>query len=193
MATLKLPDICATCNNGWMSRLENLTKPFLLLLIRGEQCQITDAVRRQIAAWVQLKGITLDAFYEKEYGSQRHLPGFVAHEFCQRVQPLPGGVVILGDIEPFPVGSGLPFGRRMIEAPLPQLGGAKAKYVRATFAFNHLFVQTTIGGIEETGDLVHAPAGANGRLLRIWPPQAGRDIQWPSGETIPRNDFSSLT
>src|ERR1700742_2428273 len=31
----KIPYVCAGCNNGWMSRLENRARPFLMPLIQG--------------------------------------------------------------------------------------------------------------------------------------------------------------
>ena len=33
--TFKLNRVCESCNNGWMHRLETVTKPILLRLIRG--------------------------------------------------------------------------------------------------------------------------------------------------------------
>ena len=44
LATLKLPRTCADCNGGWMSRLEEATRPILEPLIR--RCCRDSDIRR---------------------------------------------------------------------------------------------------------------------------------------------------
>lgn len=68
-AVLKLSQVCLDCNTGWMSGLERTTQPILEALIRGERIALTHGERRQIAAWGQLKCLTLDAYYRDVPGS----------------------------------------------------------------------------------------------------------------------------
>lgn len=74
LATLKLPRTCVDCNGAWMSRLEDSTRPILEPLIRGVPVTLTSGDRRQIAAWGQLKCLTLDAYYRDVPNEVQHLP-----------------------------------------------------------------------------------------------------------------------
>lgn len=47
----KVRVVCETCNNGWMSQLEEATKPMLLPLIRGDALRLTPDIQGQIATW----------------------------------------------------------------------------------------------------------------------------------------------
>lgn len=53
--TKKLRVVCQTCNNGWMSRLEDDVKPFLTPLIRGEPIILDLEQQRTLAEWITLK------------------------------------------------------------------------------------------------------------------------------------------
>lgn len=43
--------VCASCNNGWMSQLENEAKPLLTPAIRGEPLALSVADQRIVATW----------------------------------------------------------------------------------------------------------------------------------------------
>jgi hypothetical protein len=47
--------VCAPCNNGWMSDIENTVKDFMTLLITGKPCDLDIFAQRQIANWMTLK------------------------------------------------------------------------------------------------------------------------------------------
>jgi hypothetical protein len=70
--TKKLRVVCKTCNNGWMSRLENDTKPILLTLIQGEPTLLDREQQTLLAQWIVLKVMItewsrpLEAFIPKE-------------------------------------------------------------------------------------------------------------------------------
>jgi len=54
--TKKIRVVCKTCNNGWMSRLENATKPILLPLIQGEPALLDREQQTLLAQWIASKG-----------------------------------------------------------------------------------------------------------------------------------------
>jgi hypothetical protein len=70
--TKKIRVVCQSCNNGWMSRLENATKPILLKLVQGEPTVLDREQQTLLAQWIALKvKITewnrpLEAFIPKE-------------------------------------------------------------------------------------------------------------------------------
>ena len=53
--TRKVGVACAGCNSGWMSRLEERTKPVLEALIHGRQTVMEPERLRDLAAWIALK------------------------------------------------------------------------------------------------------------------------------------------
>jgi hypothetical protein len=50
--------VCGECNNGWMSRLQERAKPFLIPLFAGIPEILTDASQRAIAAWASMATMT---------------------------------------------------------------------------------------------------------------------------------------
>jgi len=70
--TKKLRVVCKTCNNGWMSRLENDTKPILLKLVQAEPTLLGRKQQTLVAQWIALKVMItewnrpLEAFIPKE-------------------------------------------------------------------------------------------------------------------------------
>jgi hypothetical protein len=50
----RLRIVCDTCNNGWMSGLQNGTKAILIPLLQGRQIALSEARQRQLAAWVAM-------------------------------------------------------------------------------------------------------------------------------------------
>lgn len=51
-ATLTVRSVCADCNNGWMSRLEEQAKPYLLTMIRGHGRTYYEHGQALIATWL---------------------------------------------------------------------------------------------------------------------------------------------
>ncbi len=48
----KVPYVCAGCNNGWMSRIEMRTRPFLMPLIQGLPRSINTFDLKVLATWI---------------------------------------------------------------------------------------------------------------------------------------------
>lgn len=57
----KLHVVCALCNNGWMSRLDNRAKPIATPLIKGERTVLTSDMQMTLAKWLVLKLLVLEA------------------------------------------------------------------------------------------------------------------------------------
>lgn len=50
----RLRMVCEDCNGGWMSRLQNSSKPLLIPLLHGEWPLLDQKAQKQIAAWVTM-------------------------------------------------------------------------------------------------------------------------------------------
>jgi hypothetical protein len=61
--TSKLRVVCENhCNNGWMSRLQNAAKPYLLPLIKGEVTALDEKAQRIIATWAAMAVMVAEYF-----------------------------------------------------------------------------------------------------------------------------------
>lgn len=58
--TARVPGICAACNNGWMSRLEQAAAPLLLPMINGETVTLDRRQQAVVTAWVTKTGLVFD-------------------------------------------------------------------------------------------------------------------------------------
>lgn len=58
--------VCRSCNNGWMSVLQNTAKPVLLPLVRGGSATLTQRDKDVLAAWCTMSVMTSDFFYPEK-------------------------------------------------------------------------------------------------------------------------------
>lgn len=61
----KLKVVCTLCNNTWMSRLQNLSRPTLLPLILNEKYEIAVQNQELIAAWTTMFTMVYESCYPK--------------------------------------------------------------------------------------------------------------------------------
>ena len=52
--------VCKGCNSGWMSRIQNAAKPYLVPLIQGRRVTLNAAAQRALAAWCAMVTMTGD-------------------------------------------------------------------------------------------------------------------------------------
>lgn len=53
--TKKFRVVCANCNNGWMSRLEESIKPFLVSVLEGKRHTLDENGIAELARWIVMK------------------------------------------------------------------------------------------------------------------------------------------
>ena len=64
----KIKKICGTCNNGWMSQLENLVKPIIEKLYNKDMCDINSDEAYNLSLWAIIKIIIIGYAVEAKYG-----------------------------------------------------------------------------------------------------------------------------
>lgn len=91
--------LCRTCNNGWVSRLDNAAAQVLRPLIRGQREVTLDrAGQTAAAAWIYKTALVLDAAEQGPDGSLAPLrDGFMASGM-----PGPGCIIYAGPAAPPP-------------------------------------------------------------------------------------------
>lgn len=88
-AALRIRTVCETCNNGWMSQLEQHTIPVLRPLLLDFQIPLSSEQQTLLATWVIKTGMVLDSIYKH--------PRFYQKDECQKVREnriIPNGTVI---------------------------------------------------------------------------------------------------
>lgn len=79
-ATVTVKTVCAHCNNGWMSHLEDTAKPYLLSMIRGHRRTYYEAGQKILAMWAvktalvsgsKHKPLTPQSFYSDLYAARQ--------------------------------------------------------------------------------------------------------------------------
>lgn len=65
VATLQVRCVCRTCNNGWMSQIDENAKAHLTPLICGQAIVLDDTAQRLIATWVALKFMIVEQVYDR--------------------------------------------------------------------------------------------------------------------------------
>jgi hypothetical protein len=53
--------VCAQCNNGWMSKIEQNIKPALISIIQGTRLDLSDDNYKPLVEWATLKVMVIDA------------------------------------------------------------------------------------------------------------------------------------
>jgi hypothetical protein len=83
----KVRRFCATCNGGWMSRLETATEPVLTALITGVRRDLTAAEVETLAWWIAKTAVT--AQFVSPFADHRQIPDRQATWIYQRGRPAP--------------------------------------------------------------------------------------------------------
>lgn len=91
----RLKVVCKACNNGWMSRLQERTKPILVPLLKGEWAPLTKQDQKTLAAWATMFTMVL------EFADPNTLvtPPEQRDQFRLTQEPPQGWAVWVGDYE----------------------------------------------------------------------------------------------
>ncbi len=94
LLTLKTREVCTDCNNGWMSRLEEASRPFIRHVAEaartGQPLRLTQDDAKTLAVWCQKTATT----YELKSDRRRVVSTAMGQQLAAR-EPLRGGMVWL--------------------------------------------------------------------------------------------------
>jgi hypothetical protein len=85
-------DICTTCNNGWMSQLEQQVKPILMPMLLDQSRTLTAPEQHTLAMWATKTALTMQG---ANIGGERFTPAADYHWFHDHVAPLPNAHIWL--------------------------------------------------------------------------------------------------
>jgi hypothetical protein len=170
--------VCASCNNGWMSGLEESAKAILEGMIDGRARLLHSGGQTTLASWALLKAMMFDRAVPAE--SRAIFPGLYAHLFEHRVPPRDGVRVWLaaGGAEADPFSA---FAALEASAPGEARPAERNVFVR-TFSVGRVLVQvfgTTSPALEQIEvDWSAFGPPPSPAVLEIWPAGSAR-TWWP--------------
>jgi hypothetical protein len=176
----KVRRVCASCNGGWMARLEERAKPLLLPWVRGQRTRLLLADQQTIAVWAAKTAMMLqftpvhkggmviaDNLYRELYAHQDRPPGSIRVWLgMENDQPPPGALLGLR-------------GMSVDHAGFSGLAPLRERYLgfEATMIARHLVLKVMGHAGPPAIDLgpqVVIPAGVE--LIQIWPVRSSGGI-----------------
>jgi hypothetical protein len=183
LQNLKFRCVCESCNHGWMSTLENESKPILNPLLHDVPAPLAAAEQAIVARWAMKTAMVFEAIAPGPFGNER----FYTRDECEQLR----------------VASGLPartavwlgrFSGNFIGGGASHIGGTQFRHnevaVRkvhghvTTVVVNHLTIQVLTIHIfpEDYAPFVNipqnnAPCDWDDLALPIWPNL--RAVEWP--------------
>ena len=173
-AVLRIRTVCETCNNGWMSELEEDVIPVLRPLLLDLSIPLSSEQQSLLATWVMKTGMVLDSIYKHVHFYQKD-----ERKNLRQSRTVPDGTAIwIGRF--FGNGKHAGLSDFALDSP-PHLKVANGCVI--TFVLGHVIFQVlSVRPRPDYKELqLHAPfrPGRWSELLtRIWPNTQGRTI-WP--------------
>lgn len=183
-ATVKI--VCASCNNGWMNRLENEVRPFLPDLINGRAVTLTPEDQRALASW-SLKTMFMFSGQNK-HPRLEMLPLKDCAAFYHDREPSRFMIARIGAMEPWENDEG----SAMVEFVCPQYSGpdptANPTYI-STLRIGWLLIQLVRAG-SLSDDQVLAPFDPHPMFHPLWP--VGATLTWPPLKPLPAAQMAAI-
>jgi hypothetical protein len=191
--------VCATCNNGWMSALQEGAKPYIAPLIRGESCSLASDQQELVASWLTMTAMTAP-WANPDHGSWA-IPQSHRTELCTNRKPPQSTQVLIAPCahDRRPIGTA-PFGMRyrlirldhmdvttpagVILPSRPGYGVALSVGNLAAVIFGHAYDPIRQPMLAYDGLLDRA-------LKPIWP-SSDTSVEWPRDYALNYEDFNRL-
>lgn len=186
--TRKVRVVCrATCNNGWLSRMETATKPLLLDLVQGYSRTLTVADQKLLATWIAKTAMVAE-FVKKD---QVTVGQATRDRFYANPEPpahwniwiafYSGTEWLAGNIFHHGVGMYMP--------PLEMMPGVKNTHYTVITLGRLMCICT---GCEDERQEIKLDARMDQAVRQLWP-AIGRDIAWPPERSIDDQGAQQVT
>ena len=180
----KEPVVCGPCNNGWMSKLENKTKPILLPIVDDEPRELDEDAQRTIARW-----------------ADKMVMVFETTKPASAITTQEDRVRVMNEAQPRPALRTQVWIGRTEQSP--QIIGPRHSYVKVlcgTGETENLRLDIVVVGyvcLVVTGSVSRAYEAAtvitdqlSDRLVRIWP-ITHETVHWPPPATMTADDIQT--
>jgi hypothetical protein len=89
--------VCGTCNSGWMSVIQNQTKPILIPLLKGDRYTLRKRDQAILATWITM--FTMVAEFRLRPGELAAISADERKQFMKTQNPLPNWKIWIGAID----------------------------------------------------------------------------------------------
>jgi hypothetical protein len=177
--------VCAGCNSGWMSRLQEDTKPIVLRLVKGDSFDLSVSDQRLLAAWATMGTMTSEFFRPSTVAISKH-----DHlQFWKTGRPIKGWKIWIGDFErgdwpPYRVHNAWSYSsdNSILRPDTP------ADMQITTLVFGRLYLHVASSQRPNIVRGLAFPKAVTNMILKsIWPPRTSK-IRWPPRQTMTDRD-----
>ena len=189
--------VCGDCNNGWMSDLEDLSKPLLIAMMAGKKRTLFLVSQRIVAAWIAKTGLMQrEAIVDRSHPSYTAFPSSHREHLFRHGEATPQSQIWIAHYRD----SDYRLFFREISTHFPIKDDRGNEYGRA-FVYGHLML---------VGNLVLFLVGwwsdnpgwsyrmepthqAEDLMIPIWPPPLIPTVKWPPNAGMTTNDFHNIS
>lgn len=178
-------NVCATCNNGWMSALEQVAQPALGPLILGNSGNIAPDQQGALALWAQktaMVAMLVSSEAERSVGYGLAESEYRAlYELREESGPLPASTLWIGRYTGTRQAAAwvTPFAVHLDGLPEP----AHPHGYAVTIALGHLVIH----GTRFTTAGMDLDLSIRQGMSQLWPPQ--EPVEWPQGLAVDDTSF----
>jgi len=187
LITKKFRVVCETCNNGWMSRLEEKVKPVLLSIIKNKCVTINEETLSLLSRWIVMKVIVGEQsedgtqvtpesdrkmFYESSTIPDYFRVYISRHKTQHKTAYLRHAVTLA----------------LSLTGPIPPLGGMKKNTQTVGIVIGSLFVFVTASRV----DSFELENRLNLKWLRRIYPNTGGEVQWDTVAELGEREISAV-
>jgi hypothetical protein len=186
--------VCKACNTGWMSNLEELSKPLLVGMMKGRNRTLYLVSQRIVATWAYKTALMLgEAQMSRNDPLRAVFPATHYQHVFRYAEPPQQACVQLFRYDGDQVHKAFRETTRLV--PIKQNPGVfGVVYALTLLAGNLVFVITGYYSVDERWSVKRLKVTslknqANTVAVTIWPPPLEPSIVWPPTETIDNTGF----
>lgn len=175
----KIKDVCAECNNVWLSQIEESTKGILTPLIKGDHINLTPDLQATLATWAAKTAMTAERLRPRENGVRQSERTFLMHNLRP---PAAWAVWIISYNGSRWANLAIAQKRGDLQFTPIRRPGIKANYIQATtWAMGRVGFLVLASDVK---DIPEAFARFDGRgFFRIWP-AVPRTLMFPAIDAL---------
>lgn len=169
----KVGNVCSTCNNGWMSRLEEDAKPIMMPMMLGNPLTLTASQQERVTTWMTKTAM----MYESMATGEVLYNSLDRHHFMKTDSPLGATSVWLGQ---YTGGIRVIADYRLLHRQ--QNAGGSVRILVLTLVLGKLVLQLTSAKWTQEMPCIELPTmvlkDTNDLLVQLWPVNLV-GVYWP--------------
>jgi hypothetical protein len=188
LITKKIRVVCKTCNNGWMSRLEEKVKPTLLNIIENKPVTLAEQSLSILARWIIMKVMVAEQSEE----NTQVTPEFDRKRFCKSGEIPNYFRVYIARQKTTHQSAYLRHSATLAlsqDGPLPPLHGMRRNTQTVGLLIGSLFVYVTAARV----DNFNLESRFNLKQLRRIYPNQGGEIVWSAVPELEQQEMGAIT